>query len=800
MLTPGTQLGPYEIGARIGAGGMGEVYRAKDARLDRDVAVKLLPPQFAQDPTRLARFEREAKVVAALSHPNILAIHDYGSEHGKTFAIMELLEGETLGERLSRGALSWRKAVEIAIEVADGLAAAHAKGIVHRDLKPDNVFLTAGSHVKILDFGLARIEAATPSGETTTGACDAVQTDAGTVMGTAGYMSPEQVRGQHVDGRSDLFALGSMLYEMVSGQRAFKRDSKLETLTAILHDEPPELSGSGKNVPLELERLLRHCLEKNPEARLHSAHDLAYDLRALVNDSGSSKVLSRRSSNRTMWIAAAAGLLILGGGALVILRPNKPKSVVESPSSTSALGIDSLAVLPFANTSSEPEAGYLGDDITYSLTDSLARVRELKVRPYSSAARFKSGSSDVKVAGKALQVQAVLQGSIQKRGESVLIDVELIHVGDDRRLWGDRYEGKLADRLTLQQRIAQDVPEKLRLSLTGQEKKSLAKLPTESVKAHELYTLGRLAWNRRTEADFQKAITYFQQAIAADANYAQAHAGLADCYLLLPLYGFDTPQSSFPKAREAAQQALVLTPSLAEAHIALAEIHFYFDWDFPAAERDFRRALELKPNYATGRQWYGEFLSYMGRHEEAIKELQTARQLDPDSFIIDFDLGKARYFARQYDEAMAEFSKMLSHVSPQSTAQAYVCACLVQKGQPQAGIARLEEIWGPTGEKAAGRKRPFHLGVAYARVGNREKAQEVLKEVQIAAANQYVPPTEPAMIHTALGEIDEALADLERGFAERSNEMVSLKVEPKFDALRDHPRFKKLLADMKFPP
>jgi serine/threonine protein kinase/tetratricopeptide (TPR) repeat protein len=792
MLAPGTQLGPYEIQAALGKGGMGEVYRAKDSRLEREVAIKVLPIQFAQDPARLARFEREAKAVAALSHSNILAIHDYGTEQGQTFAVMELLEGQTLRSRMAHGAIPWRKAGEIAVAIADGLAAAHDKGIIHRDLKPDNIFLTTDGRVKILDFGLARIKLPSQSGDGPTGTFHPDQSEAGTVLGTVGYMSPEQVRGQEADGRSDIFSLGCMLYEMMTGQRAFKRDSSMETMTAILHDEPPEFADSGKNVPLELQRLVRHCLEKNPEARLHSAHDLAYDLRSLVSDSGLSAALwLRRPSWMVYSIAIPVALLVL---LVVSLWLRSRPATATAP----ATGIDSLAVLPFANTSSEPEAGYLGDDITYSLTDSLARVRELKVRPYSSTARFKAGSSDAQTAGRALQVQAVLQGRIQKRGENVVIDVELIHVGDDRRLWGGRYQGKLADRLTLQQQITQDVPENLRLSLTGQEKRTLAELPTRSVQAHELYTLGRLAWNRRTGTDFQKAIAYFQQAIQMDANYAQAYAGLADCYLLLPLYGLDFPQKSFPKAREAAERALVLSPTLAEAQIALAEVHFFFEWDFPAAERDFRRALELKPNYATGRQWYGEFLSYLGRYPEARAELKAARSLDPDSFIIHYDLGRALYFARQYDEAIAEFAQVRQRQPRFGSVGVLMCTSMTDKGNSRAAIAELEDAQRLAGE--TGRGRSAYQGAAYARAGEQAKARDVLKELQHAAQSRYVPPTELAMIHAALGEKEQALAELERGYQERSNEMVGLKVEPMLDSLRDEPRFKKIIADMNFPP
>jgi len=508
---------------------------------------------------------------------------------------------------------------------------------------------------------------------------------------------------------------------------------------------------------------------------------------------------------------AAAFVVLIGIGLFLLLRsgtglgPNRPPATSAVAGSAENVGqagnaagrqqpLDTLAVLPFENLSADPEAGYLGDDITYSLTDSLARVRELKVRPYNSVARFKPGSLDAKAAGGELQVQAVLRGSIQQRGGNVLIDVELIHVGEDRRLWGQRYQGKLTERLTLQQQISQEVPEQLRLSLTGQEKQTLARLPTSSVKAHELYTLGRLAWNRRTQADFHQAIAHFQQAIQMDASYAQAHAGLADCYLLLPLYGYDFPKQSFPRAREAAQRALALAPGLAEAHITLAEIHFYYDWDFVAAEREFLRALDLKPNYPTGRQWYGEFLSYLGRHSEALAELDAARRGDPDSFIIHFDLGKARYFARQYDEATAQLAEMLRGQPQFSSGHRYLGASLTQKGSLREAIAELEEAW-----RLSGQSRGAHLAGAYVRAGEHEKARDVLKQLRQLAPTKYVPPIDLAITHAALGENEEALVELERGYRERASEMVELKVEPMFDSLREEPRFQKIVADMKFP-
>ncbi|MBI3697620.1 MAG: protein kinase [Acidobacteria bacterium] len=558
-LPAGMRLGPYEILAPIGAGGMGEVYRARDSRLGREVAIKVLPEHLAQDPQALARFEREAKAVAALSHHNILAIHDVGREQGVSYAVTELLEGDTLRSGLDRGPLPWRKAVEIGVAVAEGLSAAHAKGIIHRDLKPGNIFLTSDGRVKVLDFGLARFN---PPSAAQSEPVAQTATEAGTVMGTPGYMSPEQVRGVPVGPGSDIFSLGCVLYEMVSGRRAFSGKTPVETLSAVLKDHPAELASSGKQIPLELDRLISHCLEKNPEERFQSARDLAFDMKSILGGSG----------------------------------------VASPPAPGKAL--DSIAVLPFANASREPDAEYLSDGITESIINSLAQIAQLRVMPRSTVFRYKGQEVDPQAVGRELNARMVLTGRVILRGETLVVGMELVDVAQGSQLWGERYNRKLADIFAVEEEIARKISESLRMRLSGEEKKRLAKRFTENTEAYQLYLKGRHYWVKRTPDSMKKGIEYFQQAIEKDPGYALAYAGVADCYSILSTYGAVSPREGWAKAKAAAAAAVALDPELAEGHTSLAFIRGFADWDWVAAEEECRRAIELNPAYWVAPYWY----------------------------------------------------------------------------------------------------------------------------------------------------------------------------------------------------
>jgi serine/threonine protein kinase/tetratricopeptide (TPR) repeat protein len=792
MLAASTRLGPYEIIAPLGAGGMGEVYRARDTRLDREVAIKVLPAKFTRDPDRRSRFEREAKAVAALSHPNILAIHDYAAGEDISFAVMELLQGETLRRRLKTGAFPWRRAVEIAAALADGLAAAHAKGIVHRDLKPDNIFLTSDGRAKILDFGLARVgDLAPPQNITATYHSD--RTDIGTIVGTVGYMSPEQVRGQPADARSDIFALGCVLYEMVTGRRAFDHDTGADTMSAILRDEPPELSGSGKSIPFELARIIRHCLEKDVGQRFESARDLAFDLRAVLSDSDVAAATPQRPvpGRRTRVILAAVAVS-LGLLAAVLVPHLLPPRAAESDKA-----IDSIAVLPLANVGGEPDTEFLSDGLTESLINNLAQVPNLRVLARSTVFRYKGQEVDPQKVGRELQVRAVLTGRVAQRDDAVTISVELVDVETGARLWGEPYQRKFADIVLIQEEIAKQISEKLRLRLTGAEQKRLARRPTENAEAFRLYLLGRYYWNKRNREGLRQAIDYLRQAVAADANYSLAYAGLADAYMLLAAYNYLPPTESVPPARIAVNKALELDPELGEAYTSRAWIKYIFDRDWTGAETDFRRALQLNPGYATGHHWYADYLTALGRFDEAGAEIRRAQELDPFSSIINRDIAWPYYFARRYDDAIAQSRKVLATDPGLMPALTLLGRAYEQKGMYDEAVATLQKAVTDSGGNTASKAMLAHV---YASKGQADEARRMLAELVGGMRQTYVSPYSIATIYAALGETDQAFVWLRRATDEHSSDLAYVKVDPKLDRLRPDPRFADLLKKMNLPP
>jgi serine/threonine protein kinase/tetratricopeptide (TPR) repeat protein len=762
-LSPGARLGPYEIVSPLGAGGMGEVYRARDSRLARDVAIKVLPEHMAGNPTALARFEREARAVAALSHPNILAIHDFGAQEGVVYAVTELLEGETLRARLERAPLGWRKAVDIGVALADGLAAAHAKDITHRDLKPENIFLTSDGRVKILDFGLARAGPATADD----------QTDPGTVLGTVGYMSPEQVRGEPADARSDIFALGCVLYEMVAGQRAFRRPTAPETMTAILNEDPPRV---GREAPAELERVIAHCLEKSPPQRFQSAHDVAFALRAV--GPGQAGGLSH-----TVWIAAALAVLLVAAYVYWLKRP--------------AEAIDSLAVLPFANVGGDPNKEYLSDGITENLINNLSQLPQLRVTARTLAFRYKGPQVDLQKAGRDLRVRAVLTGRVAERDGALNIQADLVNVDDGSQLWGRQYNRRFTDILTLQEEIAREVSEKLGLKRTVEQQKRLAKRSTENTEAYQAYLKGRYYWNRRTEQTLKRAAEYFQQAIEKDPGYALAYAGLADCYAVYTIFQVEPPRETGPKAHAAATKTLEIDNTLAEAHASLALTKAQYEWDWSGAEREFQRSIDLDPNYPTAHQWYGFYLGATGRAEPAIASIKRAQQLDPLSLIISTTIGFELHLARRYDEAIEQIRKALEMDPSFAVGHWYLGMSYEQKARHGEAIAELQKAF----EFSGGNPTELGaLGHAYALSGNRQKARQALADLQGLTKRRYVSPFDTALIYTGLGEKELAFQWLEKAFEDRSWGMVLLKVDPRFDRLRPDPRFGGLLRRMGLEP
>jgi serine/threonine-protein kinase len=755
---PWPTVAGYEIVSELGRGGMGHVYRARDTRLDRDVAVKVLPELFAHDPERRARFEREAKAVAALSHPNIRAIHDYGTHGAVTYAVMELLEGETLGSRLSRGPLPWREAIAVGAAVAEGLAAAHAKGIVHRDLKPENIFLTADGQVKVLDFGLARVEPKAPVHAETVSYHPAL-TDPGTVFGTVGYMSPEQVRAQTVDARSDIFSLGCVLYEMVSGRRPFDRETAAETQTAILREEPPDLVAAGAIAPIELGQLICCCLEKSVELRRQTLRDLAFALHAIASQPQG--------------------------------RPASPAPRSKAAGRRVRNPIDSLAILPLVNDCHDPNLDYLSDGVTESIIHIMSRLPNLRVMARNTVFRYKGRGVDAQAAGRSLHVRAVFTGHMLARGSRLIIKAELVDVADGAQLWSEQYSRQVSEIFLVEEAIAKEIADTLRLRLSGEQKRRLRKRSTENIEAYQLYLKGRYHWNKRTAEGLKKSIKLFEQAIDIDPTYALAYTGVADAYHNLGGWGHLPFHEAYPRSRAAAIRALAIDEGLSEAHVSLAMVEKEYDWDWPAAGRDYERALQLNPNYAVAYQWYGEYLAALCRHSEAIAALRQAINLDPLSLIIHSTLGRhGYYFARQYDEAIAQFRKTLEMEDTFWVAHFWL-------GWTYATIGRLSEAFV---ELQTARRLDDNLeivaalGYAHGLAGQTREAEQVVDELQQLARTRYVSPMLGALVAIGMGEYDEAFGWLEKAYEDGAQMLSELKVEPAFDPIRADPRFADLLG------
>jgi serine/threonine-protein kinase len=790
-LSAGTRLGPYEILAPLGAGGMGEVYRARDERLRRDVAIKVLPASFSTDPDRLRRFEQEAQAAGALNHPNITAVYDIGQHEGAPYVVQELLEGETLRSRLAGGLFSPRKATAYALQLAHGLAAAHEKGIVHRDLKPENVFVTKDGRVKILDFGLAKLvpmpgeSSASASHVPTTGG----DTEPGVVMGTLGYMAPEQVRGKPADPRSDIFSFGTILYEMLSGERAFRGDSAADTMSAILTKDPPDLLATNRSIPPGLDRVVRHCLEKSPEERFQSARDLAFGLESLSDVGGpatAGRAIPAVRARRTR-------ILALAGGVAVVLLAVAGVGWLRSRGKP----IDSVAVLPFVNGSRDPDAEYLSDGISESIINSLSRLSDLRVTARSTVFHYKGRDEDPRKIGRELNVRAVVSGRVVQRGDSLSIQAELVDAGSGSQIWGDRYERKVTDILTLQDEIAQDISEKLRLRLTGEEKQQLTKRSTLDTEAYQLYLKGRHAWEGRSENGVRKSIEYFRQAIDKDPGYALAYAGLADSYAVFSSYSAMSPAESFTGARAAARKALELDPDLAQAHATLALAFANYDHDWSSAESEFKKSIALDGNYATAHHWYGLMLMALGRFDEAAAELRRAVEIDPFSVIIRCNLSRVFLSSRQFDRAVEEIRKAVALDPGSGVAHIYAGNIYVATNRIREAVSEYETVARLLGRTPYGLTS---LGRAQALSGRREEALATVEEMKALSARRYVSPAFIAMVLRHLGDKDQLLDWWEKACDDRSFETMFLKVDPANDDIRNDPRFAVLLRKANLGP
>lgn len=736
---------------------MGQVYRAKDPRLGRDIAIKVLPQDSARDDDAIARFEREARAVASLSHPNILAVHDFGSHAGTFYVVTELLEGETLRERLAVAPLGWRKAVDIGAEIADALGAAHARSVVHRDLKPENVFLTNEGRVKILDFGLAQTDPLFfPTDDDTV--TTKFRTDPGTVIGTLGYIAPEQLRGESVEGTADIFSLGCILFEMVTQRRPFHRGSGAATIAAILKDDIPR-EALTDTAPPEVQRVIEGCVEKSPGQRFQSARDLAITLRAIASSTAMSESFITR-----------------------VRRPRRSKT------------IDSIAVLPLQNASSDPESDYLSDGITEGIINRLSQLPKLKVMARSTVFRYRVKDArqqpDPQSVGRDLRVKAVLTGRVQHVGARIVINVELVDSQDGAHLWGEQYNREMADLVQLQEEISADIAEKLRLRLSGAEKKRLRKKTTSNSEAYQLYLKGRYHWNKRTEESLKKGIGFFREAIESDPSFAGAYAGLADSFITLGTNIPLPPREAMPKAKAAAMKALEIDDGLAEAWASLAAVRWWFDWDWPGAEQAYLRAIELNPNYANAHDGYAMLLCARGRFDDAVEQITKAADLDPLSLSIAVHAGWPHHFARNYDVAIRCFDKALELDDHFIPAHGWRGMAL---GQQKRYADALESF-----------RRALQvdhvpiltamLAHTHAIAGNRREAERLLTMLRLLEkeSKHYISPYDIAVVHAGLGDVAAALESLDAAYEDRSAWMVFLGVDPRLDPLRGERRFQEI--------
>jgi eukaryotic-like serine/threonine-protein kinase len=800
----GLTVSHYRILEKLGGGGMGVVYKAEDLRLGRYVSLKFLPEQLSGEPLAIERFQREARAASSLNHPHICTIYDVDQYEGQHFIVMEFLEGQTMKHRISGKPLELERVPEYGHQMADALEAAHSKAIIHRDIKPANIFLTDRGQVKLLDFGLAKLmperrgaparQAAGNFGVTTQ---DVHLTSDGVALGTVCYMSPEQVRGQELDERTDLFSMGLVLYEMCTGHRAFIGSTSGVIFDAILNRSPVPPARLNPAIPIQLEQIIAKTLEKDRELRYRSASDLRADLQRLIRDTDSARAMPytpgqasreklRRLWPHLVWGGILAVLLILFGLNVGNLRDRVFGGAGQAR-------IESIAVLPIANLSNDPRTEYLSDGITESLINSLSQLPNLAVMSRNTVFRYKGQATDSQKVGRDLHVRAILTGWLIQTGDELMISVSLEDVENSRQIWGEQYNRKLSNLVSVQQEIAGDIYGRLRPRLAGEEKKLLAKRPTENAEAYQLYLQGLFYWNKWTQADFKKAADYFSQAVQKDPGYALSYAGLADSYSLLGDAGYLPPSEAWPKAKTAAMQALDLDDSLAEAHTSLGLVKEHFEWDWAGAEKEFKRAIELNPNLATAHHWYGDYLTNMGRFDEGIAETKKAQELDPLSLIINTTMGWQFYVAGRNESAVEQLRKVLDIDQKFSPARRILEEVYAHTGKHKEAVAEREKALSISGspELAASIEEDF------TKSGYKGVLQSWLEGLTELSKHSYVSSYSIAESYMRMDQKQKAFEWLEKAYEEHDSGLVSLAVEPMFENLRPDPRFKEILRRMR---
>jgi serine/threonine protein kinase/Tfp pilus assembly protein PilF len=773
----GQTISHYKILEKLGGGGMGVVYKAQDLKLDRFVALKFLPPQFGADEEEKRRFIHEAKAASALDHSNICTMHEIDeTPDGQLFIVMAYYEGETVKKKIERGPLKLEEAIDITVQVAQGLAKAHEHGIVHRDIKPANIMVTTDGVAKIVDFGLAKL-----AGQT-------VVTKTGTTVGTVAYMAPEQALGEKLDQRTDIWSLGAVLYEMLTGKVPFPGDYEQAIMYRILNEEPQPITSLRSNVPMELERIVKKAVQKDRSNRYQQVNELLADLRLLKKEVESGKRVEplRQAAHPKIKRLYLYGSVVVVAAAFVIgglLLFHGPKEEA----------IDSIAVLPLENLSQNPEQEYFADGMTEALITELSQIRALKVTSRTSVMQYKDARKPVPVIGRELGVKAVIEGSVMRSGGKVRITAQLIRAASDEHLWAESYDRDLSDVLTLSSDVARVIASKVRVALTPSEEARLSAHRAVIPEAYEAFLKGRYHWNKRTAEESKKAVDCFDQAIEKDSSYALAYAGLAQTYVLFPEYAGLPGKEYFPRAEAAARRALELDEYLADAHSVLGLVSLQYAWDWSGAEREFKKAIELNPNYPTAHHWYNIMLQSVGRLDEAMNEIKRARELDPLSLIINDNIGVVLHLMRRYDEAIEQYKKTLELDQNFAEAHRRLGDAYCQKSMFAEAITEYQKVRLLVGSGPYGLGP---LGYVYARSGRVSEAQRVLDQLLAFSKQGYVVSYGIALVYNGLGVKNAALQWLKSACEEHDRFAIDIKVEPVWDNLRSDVRFEALLQKM----
>ena len=747
LTTGSTFAGRYQIIEELGKGGMGRVLRALDKKLNEEVALKLIKPEIAKDKKTIERFKNELKMARKISHRNVGRMYELMEERGTHFITMEYVPGQDLkGLIRQTGQLTIGKALSIAKEICEGLEEAHRVGVVHRDLKPSNIIIDREGNASILDFGIAR------------SIKEMGMTGAEVMIGTPEYMSPEQVEGKETDQRSDIYSLGVILYEMATGQTPFKGDTAFTIGVKHKSERPKDPKELNAQIPEDFSQVILRCMEKDKECRYQSAGELLADLEKIEKETSKS-----------------------------ILTDRKPETEERKWQ-------NSIAVLPFVDLSPEKDQEYFCDGMAEELINALTKIVKLQVASRTSSFQFKEKGYDIHDVGKKLKVKTVLEGSIRKAGNHLRITAQLVNIDDGYHLWSEKYDRKMEDIFAIQDEISLAIVDKLRVKLLKEEKEKLLKRYTDDMEAYDLYLKGRYFWNRRYKGGLQKGLEYFNQTIKKDPSYAPAYAGIADSLSILGLFGWLPPKEAFPKAKATALKAIEIDDMLAEAYSSLGWINMLYDWNWTAAEKAFKRALEIDPDYAIGQLWYALYLLYMGRFEEGTSTIMKALEIEPLSLLINGNLGATFYFKKEYDKAIEQLLKTLEMDPNYLLSYWFLSGGYAGKGMWKEAIAAIEKA------VALSEESPFfigYLGWGYAISGKKAKARRTLNQLEELSKEKYVSPYYRALVYLGLGEKDRFFGYLEKAYEAREPLLVTtMKAAPYFDSVRSDPKFKALLKKM----